>query len=405
MRFVHRPRGRNHGFYLTIWLAFAPSLLSAQQSIPVTPVLRDHVVLGWNDLGMHCMNGDFSSLCVLPPFNNLWAQVIERGSPPRLLKDGIQLNYRFPENSYSAGKLNFWDYEDRLFGVDLVPNIGLTGNGLTGEMTWNGRAFEVTGVPLTPFNDATPTIEQPYQLAEVTVLDRLVNQILDQTTFVAPNSIEMHCDRCHSGGTISVSDNILRLHDEEEGTHLLRNKPVLCASCHASNALGTPGTREVPSLSEAIHGHHADEARNIDCYDCHPGSKTQCLRDIMFINGKKCQDCHGSIGQVASSIQAGRRPWLDEPKCGTCHPAFPENPNTLYRNSVGHGGLFCAACHNSPHAILPTVQPRDGLQALRVQGHVGTIKDCMVCHTVAPTGPGPHGITLANSVGEWKQFQ
>ena len=30
-----------------------------------------YVVLGYNDLGMHCMNQDFSQLCILPPFNTL----------------------------------------------------------------------------------------------------------------------------------------------------------------------------------------------------------------------------------------------------------------------------------------------------------------------------------------------
>ena len=29
----------------------------------------DMVVLGYNDLGMHCMNQDFSEFMILPPFN------------------------------------------------------------------------------------------------------------------------------------------------------------------------------------------------------------------------------------------------------------------------------------------------------------------------------------------------
>ncbi len=47
------------------------------------------VVLGYNDLGMHCMNQDFSQLCILPPFNNLHAQVIDRrGEEPRIASSG-----------------------------------------------------------------------------------------------------------------------------------------------------------------------------------------------------------------------------------------------------------------------------------------------------------------------------
>ncbi|HWA06037.1 MAG TPA: T9SS type A sorting domain-containing protein, partial [Ignavibacteria bacterium] len=60
--------------------------------------------------------------------------------------------------------------------------------------------------------------------------------------------------------------------------------------------------------------------------------------------------------------------------------------------------LLCSSCHGSPHAIYPTTQPNDNLQSIRVQGHAGVIDDCMVCHTVPPTGPGPHGITYIGIV-------
>lgn len=108
-----------------------------------------------------------------------------------------------------------------------------------------------------------------------------------------------------------------------------------------------------------------------------------------------CQNCHGTMTNIANSIEGGRRPWLDEPKCGstTCHGnTYAEEPGKLYRNSKGHGGLFCSSCHGSPHAIYPTTQPNDNLQSIRVQGHAGAINDCMVCHTSPPPGPGPHGI-------------
>ena len=39
---------------------------SARQSKPAP-----YVVLGYNELGMHCMNEDFSEICILPPFNTL----------------------------------------------------------------------------------------------------------------------------------------------------------------------------------------------------------------------------------------------------------------------------------------------------------------------------------------------
>lgn len=44
---------------------------------------NDYVLIGWNDLGMHCINPSYKELALLPPFNNLWVQVIQRGDPPQ----------------------------------------------------------------------------------------------------------------------------------------------------------------------------------------------------------------------------------------------------------------------------------------------------------------------------------
>ena len=41
---------------------------------------QQYIVLGWNDLGMHCANKDFSKIAVLPPYNNLQAQIIKKQS-------------------------------------------------------------------------------------------------------------------------------------------------------------------------------------------------------------------------------------------------------------------------------------------------------------------------------------
>ena len=374
---------------------------SGQRNPPTT-----HVALGWNDLGMHCMNRNYADMCILPPFNNLWVQVVQRGNPPQLTSQGLELSYRFPDNTYSVGKVDFWSHEQQLFGVNLPNNVGLTGHGLTGTLDWNGAAFEVTGVPLTPWDDANLVTEQPYQYAEVTVRNAATSATLDQTVFVAPTSTEMACGTCHHEDTFTVEYVILTKHDEEHALNLRGNRPVLCASCHASNALGTPGTPGVKSLSQAVHGKHAAEiGPNMNCYACHPGSQTQCLRGAMHLAGKVCSDCHGNIQQVASTIAAGRRPWIDEPRCSQCHDAaHSENAGKLYRNSTGHGGLYCAACHNSPHAELPTSKARDAVQAMRVQGTATYIRDCMVCHTTMPTSPGPHGYLPPSTVQNWMLF-
>lgn len=368
---------------------------STKPTGPDLSQLGEYVLIGWNDLGMHCANRSFEDLSVLPPYNTVWATLIRRGEDPAILGSSYSVTYDLPDNTYSVGKTDFWSYEDALFGVDLPDNIGLAGAGLSGALAWADNHFEVVGIPLTPYDDADLATEQPYQLATLKAYSGRV--LLDETEIVAPVSNEMMCSNCHEpeeGETVERA--ILRAHDDEEGTDLLNSRPVLCAACHADNALGMTGEAGVPSLSLAMHGKHSGETD--DCYQCHPGPQTQCLRDVMSQqHGMTCQDCHGEIADVASSIEQGREPWLEEPRCGDCHgAAYAEAPGTLYRFSRnGHHGLYCATCHGSPHAILPSREERDNRQNVALQGHEGTLDVCAVCHAETPDEPGPHGIRAA----------
>ena len=105
------------------------------------PVYNSYVVLGYNDLGMHCMNQDFSQLCILPPFNSLHAQVIRRGVEPDIISSGsnTSVSYVVPNNTTSVTKTNFWQYAPALFGAALPADVGLTGNGLSGEHDAHGQ--------------------------------------------------------------------------------------------------------------------------------------------------------------------------------------------------------------------------------------------------------------------------
>jgi len=64
----------------------------------------------------------------------------------------------------------------------------------------------------------------------------------------------------------------------------------------------------------------------------------------------------------------------------------------LYRNSIGHGAVFCEACHDSTHAIAESREPRDGLKFVDLQGHAGTLNTCTVCHLTQPAGTFQHDI-------------
>jgi len=240
------------------------------------------------------------------------------------------------------------------------------------------------------------------------------------------------------------------LHDAEHRTDLLNEKPVLCARCHYSAALDLAGTGPAgeqlnkPKMSEVMHGHHGELSDQDTgamlfptngtleetCYQCHPGKVTKCLRGAMGGAGIVCQDCHGSMLAVGNK---DREPWIDEPRCESCHTGdavnnsgairfdqawtgnidiatprlavnkrFAENKDTLYRNSLGHGDVACEGCHGSTHAIWPNAQAsaNDNVAANQLQGHAGTITECSSCHTSLPlTLGGPHGMHNVNSTG------
>ncbi|HEY9205587.1 MAG TPA: hypothetical protein VIO58_06660 [Candidatus Methanoperedens sp.] len=390
---------------------------SLSSGIPATDRGK-YIVLGWNNLGMHCYNADFAELAVLPPYNTIWAQVVRVGDPPQIVTEGVIVNYNFPENTYSVNmrgrpdKSNFWTYAQKLFNLSspLQPNIGLTGKGLSGSMDPEVDHFVAEGIPLTEYRDqdAVNRHSYPFQKAVITVRDaRNPSVVLAQSTVVAPVSTEMSCINCHSddgdattkydiNATGKVETNILALHDYlnlsnypqgHEG-RLMDRRPILCAECHSSNALNAPGVADVSSLSNAMHRHHKDlpdiTPDTDGCYNCHPGPKTQCLRDTMSQSfAMNCTDCHGTMLVVSQNLQ----PWLNEPQCGNenCHGAGYQADQPLYRLSRGHGGIYCAGCHDSPHAITPSREPNDAIKFQELQGHPGTLRDCTVCHATKPT--------------------
>jgi hypothetical protein len=365
-------------------------------SIPSTS--SNYTLLAWNDLGMHCLNPTYDTLVILPPYNTVWAQLVKRGSPPQLVTSGVTIEYSMVGNSSSVLKKypplgsdygQFWAYVQQLFGVVLAPDTGLNlvnpalHNSLSGTMVLSGNHFEVDGIPVTPVDDNN--VWNPYQVIEIKAKDASGN-VLATTRATVPTSDEIRCNICH--GTNAFA-NILQSHDASHNTNLTASTPVLCADCHGSPALNTvgPGSSGL-YLSEAIHGYHANKSTpqgaTIGCYDCHPGNTTRCNRSLAHTaaNGN-CTACHGDMQQVADSITTGRIPWVTEPKCSACHAAVAEvdTGTVLYRNAKGHGGMNCAACHGSPHAMVPSGQASDNYQAIQYQGAALSLGSCAVCHS------------------------
>ncbi len=380
------------GTVTTNW-ALTPSY--GTQVIPAASM--QYVIFAWNDLGMHCDQDDYSYFMVLPPYNTMHAQVFHRGDG-QPITSGITVSYSFPKKTNSTLHTNFWSYAAQ-YGFNVAPNVGITGTPLAGNMKLdaNGLGFVAVGIPLTPYDDDGTW--DPYGTGTITVKSS-TGQVLQTATVVGPVSTEMMCVNCHSASNPQL--DILQRHDQHQGTTLAsdQSKGIVhaCSECHPDNALGRAGKPGVESLSLAMHNFHKDKMASTstalnttpDCYNCHPGPKTQCMRGIMERAGKTCHDCHGDIYGVTNSLLAGRRDWLDEPKCGSCHDAkHAENTGTLYRNSVlknapdgdMNNRIYCEGCHNGTHGEFTTQVAADQSIPKKFQGDGYWIWSCTVCHS------------------------
>jgi hypothetical protein len=368
---------------------------SLTKSYPSNAVPSNGVtILGWNDLGMHCDQDSYEYFCILPPYNTIHVQLFsgEGGSP-----SNVDVTYAFAKKTDSTLHTDFWTYASN-FGWNVAPNVGITGNSLTGTMTAGSHQYTATGIPVTPYDDDGTW--DPYAPATITVKNRTNGSVLATADVVVPVSSELSCPSCHTH-TLDPKNayiDILSVHDANETTTLLADAqaghPHACFECHPDAAVNEPGTAGTSSLSEAIHKYHANKDAitndTAGCYKCHPGPTTRCLRGVMAKAGKGCVDCHGSMTKVWTSIaNSGRRPWLDEPKCGTCHgSSHAENTGTLYRNSLlknavrgdMNNRIYCEACHNSTHGEYVSTSTSDAVVPKKFQGNSYWIYNCRVCH-------------------------
>ena len=266
-------------------------------------------------------------------------------------------------------------------------------SGFDGTKKW----FTAQGIPMTSIDDAGRF--NSYPLMRVQAVELGSGEVLATTDAVVPVSTEVDCRDCHALGEVGADSsvreggpmfippvtgdrvdveaaakhNILLLHDFQHGTSFVADdQPVLCASCHRSNALaevgGPGGISGISNMSAVMHGYHgrlqvngtgdlirdnSGEPVLIDppdmsgselpliptgegipmeqnCFNCHPGKITQCFRGAMYTAGQKCDDCHGDMlamgGEFPLTTGHIREPWADEPKCSSCHSGHGDDP-------------------------------------------------------------------------------
>jgi hypothetical protein len=87
-----------------------------------------------------------------------------------------------------------------------------------------------------------------------------------------------------------------------------------------------------------------------------------------------------------------------EESCYQCHPG---SITQCQQGAMKTGGLACEACHGSTHAIWPNadLSSNDNIASRQLQGHAGTIIECAACHATGSlplTINGPHGLHNVN---------
>ncbi len=375
-------------------LSLCPILISSRL---VCPPLHGATatIVGWNNLGMHCMDSDYSVFSVLPPYNTIEAQLVVNG---QLVTNGgaYRVTYQAladPSGSFTStaiGKGNFYTYAATLYGAALAPDEGLAGWAMPGVSNIpQSMLFEVTnvpapgvatpvnwfraeGIPLPPYDDAHE--KNPYPLMRM-IAWNTSNQPIATNDVVLPISDEMDCRACHASGAQSAAQpaagwvwdglperdyrlNILRLHDERQfagqkdlyasaltargfnASGLYRSvtvdaKPVLCAACHLSEALPNTGYSNIPPLTASVHAFHA--------HVLDPTLKVS-LDDAA--NRAACYRCHpGSTTRCLRGAMGGAvaADGSMEMQCQSCHG------NMSAVGSASRVGWFmepaCQSCH------------------------------------------------------------
>jgi hypothetical protein len=252
---------------------------------------RDVIVMASNDLGMHCACPGAEYFLLLPPFNTLRAQVIERGgSSPVVLSDDtdIRVTYNIVENTDDSLKADPY-YQDWIinmpkygFGqaIDSTDGKiqGLLGAKLDGEMEAQAEGWwEVVGVPAFPEapdtfcenNPDDPACERfimtdplggpnrnPYLTGHIEVYDQATDESLAETDITVPVAFGGCCG-CHLQVTADYKqlsdpqpeDSFLlmgELHERDSGIDIAQLDPdgdgtvgpVRCSVCHWDPAMG-----------------------------------------------------------------------------------------------------------------------------------------------------------------------
>ena len=393
---------------LLLLAACAPSGAASSTDAPQTSHAippGNYRVLAANDLGMHCMDREFSIFSILPPFNVVNAQVLYRtpGAPPQLLS-GASANVSYEPvadasgsiNSRSSGKTDFWAHVQALFGANLPNGMGLTGLYMPRDAAPSGpqamgwvaadNVFRAFGIPITPTDDFGNY--KPFPLLRIRATNA-GGTTLASTDVVVPVATETDCRNCHTTGGIAANEpgvswssdpdterqaklNVLILHDHRVGTHLVNQQPVLCAKCHYSPALDLAGTGN--PFPDTLTGPSSGSTT---------GTHTRV--DPMPMPKKMSSVMHSYHGHQVDGLGNPVFP-PNGTAAQTCYQCHPGAITQCLRGAMETGGMECRNCHGDMLATggdfpLATGGSLDGQNDGHSRRPWKDLPRCQSCHT------------------------
>lgn len=367
---------------------------------------QQYKLVGANDLGMHCMDKEYSVFSILPPFNVVGVQVVRTSGAgaPVLLDDAtVRVTYEAVADgatSYNStslrGKTQFWQYAPALFGVQLPVGQGLTGLYMPADAPQPGpqalgyeptsHSFRAFGIPITPIDDGLHT--NPFPLMRFVARHTRTNALLASLDIVVPVATETDCQSCHVTGGIAAlnpaiawsSDtdlevqakrNVLLLHDHRQGTQLHASQPVLCASCHLSPPLeigDSIGASLASSASQPGFAHAPLRPRR-------RAGEPQTMSAVMHrYHGR----LHDGVGNPIFPPNGSSN--------DTCYKCHPGAITQCLRGAMKTGGMECASCHGDmlavggEHPLLPGGS-LDGTNDGHARRPWMDVPRCQSCHT------------------------
>ena len=349
---------------------------------------------------MHDINATYDAEVLLPPYNTIWAQVIQPGRPARDRDDG-----RHP--GIPAGRQHLLLRQSD--GDPVRDYVALLGR-LLGPLRRLAPAHD-TGLN---FVDPASTTGSPERCSSRAPLPgrRRPGRPHQRRRDLGPlpgrgdhrarrfDPRRAGPDPGHRAGigrdelrqvprTDDNAESILAVCRARQEPRIRPSSPTASPSFAPTATADPPSGRPVRARrssisSQAIHGFHATTVE-LTCYDCHPGTKTLFHRSTAHTTRTGTAPiCHGSLTTLTTMLYAGRVPWKNEPSCVNCHTFVAE---------VDTGSTPLPQRHRPRRPVLPRLprqsprpgplgrRTRDHYRLLQYQNKALSLGSCRVCHS------------------------